>query len=180
MTADQASQNRIAFAEKPCPAYEGASKYDHEEDTCPEGLCDGNMKVWALAGLRKACPCLGVADGINHWYEIGGCRRCRVHFVHEGREEESCFNCQGRGEVADVTLETLWRGLNDDGWYVDIGWWGHGGTCVAIIRKPLPPSTSEVLDYGRKGQEPICALMHATGAYLDAQGWDATVREREA
>jgi len=53
----------------------------------------------ADARFRKPCPCsvYSDADGINHWYDLGGCKPCWFDLLQSGKahNKRTCDECGG-------------------------------------------------------------------------------------
>ena len=75
--------------------------------------------------LRRECPCVKAvkyADGINHIYDLGGCRWCWIHGHHSTVE---CNSCNGTGWcLVEPHLETLLAAMEAAG-FETIARWGR-------------------------------------------------------
>ena len=81
-------------------------------DRCGECKGTGRVKPW-----QQPCPCARIehADGINHYYDLGGCKTCWLRGVGrygEIRHQADCFICKGSGWLpgvreADGTVRAL-------------------------------------------------------------------------
>ena len=70
--------------------------------------CDDTGRVAKYPWARQGCPCLGMFDGINHYYDTtDGAHCCRLFIYEAGIESNDCDLCHGKRYVPHPNLEWL-------------------------------------------------------------------------
>lgn len=111
-----------------CPAWEGVSPYDHEEDSCQRRICDGSGFVPMTAesqmmflagrfeGLRVWCPCKGVLRCADGYQFVSGCPGDEFPHDHTLVAHDVCMG-RGWNPVPELTLAMIDDVMLPHGYY---------------------------------------------------------------